>query len=105
MALRVLSTRYVPGRSELAAPRPSRRKKSVASTNTRPSLSAATVKPQSTERAKESSTERRSAGLGLDERNDWLGCTRNTLGPARWKETMRSSPGWPDRNSAVERKR
>ena len=59
----------------------------MASTSTRPLLSAATVKPHSTDLAKESSTDRRSAGLVLEERNDSLPCTSSTFGPTRWKET------------------
>ena len=55
--------------SALPAPWPSRRKKSVASIRTRPLVSPATVKPHRTDFANESSTDRRSAGLVLDERN------------------------------------
>src|SRR5581483_1975708 len=72
IALRVRSTRYVPGRSAPPAPWPSRTKKSVASTSTCPFDSAATVNPHRIDFAKESSTDLRSAALGLDERNDSL---------------------------------
>ena len=52
----------------------------MASTRTRPLLSAATVKPQSTDLANESSTERRSAGLALEERKDLVGLDQQHLG-------------------------
>jgi len=94
-ALRVRSTRYVPGRNALPAPLTSRRVKSVASTRTRPPLSAATVKPHSTDLANESSTAFRSSGLVLLDRNDWLGWTSNTRGPMRWKSTRRPVPPAP----------
>ena len=49
-----------------------------------PLLSAAIVKPQSTDFANESSTDLRSSGFGLLDRNDWFGCTSSTRGPTRW---------------------
>ena len=60
----------------------------MASTSTRPFDSAATVKPQSTDLAKESATERRSAGLALEERKFSLPWTSRIFGPTRSKETM-----------------
>ncbi len=94
-ALRVRSTRYVPGRNALLAPYASRSTKSVASTSTRPLVSAATVNPKSTDFAKESSTDLRSAGFGLDERKDSLRWIIRILGPMRWNETIRPPPVWP----------
>ena len=54
----------------------------------RPLDSAATAKPQRMDLAKESSTERRSAGLGLEERKFSLPWTMSTRGPTRSKETI-----------------
>ena len=85
----------MPGRSELAAPVTSRSRKSVASTRTWPFVSAATVKPQSTDLANESSTDLRSSGFALLDRKDMFGCTIRTRGPTRWNDTMRAPPPAP----------
>ena len=67
----------------------------MASTRTRPLASPATAKPQSTDLANESSTDLRSSGFALLDRNDMFGCTISTRGPTRWNETMRAPPPLP----------
>ncbi len=71
----------------------------MASTSTWPLLSPAIGKPHRIDFANESSTDLRSRGLALLERNDMFGCTSMTRGPMRWNETIfapapdpRSSP-------------
>ena len=67
-ALRLASSRYVPGRIRPASPAMSCMRNGVKSTSTRSPVAAATVKPHSVEGAKASSTALRSAGLSLDAR-------------------------------------
>ena len=91
-AARAIETIVARAAGGLAALTTSRRKKSVASTRTRPSDSAATVNPHRIDFANESSTDFRSSGFLLLDRNDWLPCTSMTRGPTRWNWTMRLPP-------------
>ena len=61
----------------------------MASTSTRPEVSAAAWKPHSTERANASFTVRVSAAPAPTARNRRLGATISTFGPTRSNTTMR----------------
>src|SRR4030095_6338472 len=70
----------------------------------RPFDSAATVKPHRIDFANESSTDFRSSGFLLLDRNDWLPCTSITRGPTRSNRTMRlPPPAPPSEPGAIER--
>ena len=67
----------------------------MTSTNTAPSVSASTVKPQSTEVANASSSARTSSGLSVSTWNRWFGWTISTFGPTRSKRTSAEAPICP----------